>query len=118
MLKMHELSITKKLIEMIEKEAKQNKIKTITSVTVELGSLTSYKKEPLSFYFDALKKESALIKKTKLIVNEIKGRLKCESCGEESTIEEPYMIFCPECESYNVGIVKGKDFKILNISGK
>jgi hydrogenase nickel insertion protein HypA len=114
---MHELSITRQLIEMIRKEA-ENKIKIINSVTIELGSLTAYKKEPLLFYFDALKRDFPFIKNTKLTVNEVVGKLKCNSCRKESRIDEPYMIFCPLCKSNDVVITRGKDFNIIEIKGR
>ncbi len=70
---MHELSITRQLIEMITKEC-ESKIKKVKAITAELGQLTSYKKEPVLFYFDALKKDSPLVRNAKLLINETEGK--------------------------------------------
>ena len=105
---MHELSITKKIIEIIEKESKTRNIIPKT-VHLELGQLSSYKKEPIIFYFDCMK--SGLIKDTEMVIIELCGKVKCNSCQKVTKIKELEM-FCPECSSTNIEIVQGRDIKI------
>ena len=51
---MHEFAITRTLVELIKKECLDKKIDVLSSVVVELGELTNYKKESLLFYYDLI----------------------------------------------------------------
>ena len=111
---MHELAVTKNIIEMILSESRKNNI-TPRLINAELGMLTTYKKDPILFYFDAMKKEHSLLSDSTLIIKEIKGKIRCKDCNKESNVTEQYLLFCPECNSFNITIIEGKDFKIRNI---
>jgi hydrogenase nickel incorporation protein HypA/HybF len=112
--KMHELSITKQMIELITQECIERKIKPSKIIT-ELGSLCTFKKESVLFYFDVLKKEYPIIENSELAVNEIKGKVKCNKCLKESDIDDEIMLLCPLCDSCDVEIIDGKEFIIKEI---
>jgi hydrogenase nickel incorporation protein HypA/HybF len=115
---MHELSITKQLIQNILHECKINNIKKPKKIQIELGILTTYKKDPILFYYNQLKKEISLLNNSNLDVLKINGELFCNNCNNTSSIIEPFMIFCPICESLNIKITKGKEFNLKKIIGK
>ena len=69
---MHELAITQEIVKILKSECRDRKI-TPKKVVVELGDFTSYKKEPLIYYYDILKKDSEIISDTELIVQEVQG---------------------------------------------
>jgi hydrogenase nickel incorporation protein HypA/HybF len=108
---MHELAITKHILDILTKESQERNI-PITKATVEIGILTTYKADPITYYFDLQKKDN--IKNTVLTINTINGKLKCNNCKEESVITEPTMT-CPKCQSTNTTITKGKDIIIKTI---
>lgn len=70
---MHELAVTEEIVMTIEKECKERKV-TPKKVVLELGDFTTYKKEPLKYYYDILKKDSKIIRNTELVVNETAGQ--------------------------------------------
>ncbi len=70
---MHELAVTEEIIRIIEAECKERKV-TPKKIILELGDFTSYKKWPLKYYYDLLKRDSAIIKDTELVVNEVRGQ--------------------------------------------
>ena len=111
---MHELSVTKSLISLILNKCNEKNIKPKVIIT-ELGSLTSYKKDPILFNYDLLKKEEDLLKNTNLEVIEIKGKVLCNNCEKESIIDDNIMIFCPKCDSHNVEVIQGGKFKLKEI---
>ncbi|MBD3202788.1 hypothetical protein GF327_00705 [Candidatus Woesearchaeota archaeon] len=115
---MHELSITKKIIEMIEKECSKNNIKKPDKIHAEIGELTTYKKEPIKYYFDILKKENHLLKKADIDMKIINGKIKCKDCKKENHIKEKYLILCPECGSGNIDILDGEDIRLKQIEGE
>ena len=107
---MHELSITQELIRKILKESKYPK-----KVVIELGDLTSYKKEPLLFYFDALKKDEERLKDAKIQIIQVPGKILCKGCNKESLTGYAVMLFCPECKSPDIEIIAGKDVLLKEI---
>jgi hydrogenase nickel incorporation protein HypA/HybF len=110
---MHELAVTRAIISQICEECEAKGIRP-AEASIQLGLLTSYRKEPILYYFDILKKEAG-IDSCSLKVDEVPGSLRCNSCGEESEIEESLSMFCPKCDSSDIDIVKGRDIKILSI---
>ena len=112
---MHELAVTKTLLNMTISECKEKGIKLPKRVFTSLGKLTAYKKEPIMLYFDLLKKEMPMLADAFLIIKEIDGKISCNDCGKITTIEEAYMLLCGTCESGNVEIIDGKQFYIDKI---
>jgi hydrogenase nickel incorporation protein HypA/HybF len=115
---MHELAITKELIRMVKEEAKRNGLKKVKSVAVELGKLTSYKKDPVEFYFGQLKKEDDLLAEAEIEIDEVDGELRCSKCGNVNAISEPILPLCAECDSAEVEIISGKDITIKELRGE
>jgi hydrogenase nickel incorporation protein HypA/HybF len=112
---MHELAITTTLVRMIQEECKKKKVVNPKKIELELGRFTNYKKEPIEFYYDLLKKEIPLLEKSELIIREIKGKVRCNECKKESTIDDPLFTFCIHCNSGNVDIIYGKDILLKEI---
>jgi len=112
---MHELAITKSLIDMINCECRKNNIKKPKKVFCELGILTSFRSDPILFYFDELKKGKDILQDIELEIDEIFGRIKCNSCNQISTIKEEFILLCPNCDSSDVDIIEGQDFRIKEI---
>jgi Zn finger protein HypA/HybF involved in hydrogenase expression len=69
---MHELAATKEIVRIVEEECR-TRLVTPRKVVVEVGEGTTYKKEPLIYYYDILKEESKVLKKSTLVVHEIDG---------------------------------------------
>jgi hydrogenase nickel incorporation protein HypA/HybF len=112
---MHEFLAAKNLIELTENECSQHKIQRPKKIIAELGSLQSYKKDPILFYFDILKKESSVLQNCKLELEEITAKMKCNSCKKISEVTQPYLLFCGYCNSNDIEIICGKDFKLKKI---
>ncbi len=109
---MHELAITKKIMQMIEDEVKKKKTGNPKVVTIEVGYLTTFKSFVIKQLFDVLKKDSKFFKETELIAIEIPGIVKCKDCGAKREVEEPFFMLCPSCTSTNIEVVQGDDIKI------
>lgn len=107
---MHERDVTQNLIDQVLKATD----KPIKQITAELGSLTTYKAEPIEFYFDNLKKEAEQLKNSTLKLIEIKGSIYCNSCKKESHVDDPTLMAC-NCGSIDIKIKNGKDFMIKQI---
>lgn len=109
--------ITEDLIRMIvQANQEQNRNKgnfKISYVLCELGKLTTYKQEPILFYYDILKKDVDFLKDSTLKINVINGKIICNKCKKKTEIDEPFELFCSKCNSDDVKIIQGQDFKII-----
>lgn len=116
---MHELGVTRSIIETIIRESKKNNILPKIAV-VELGTLTTYKKDSIGFYFEALKKEQGyeMLNKAKLQIVEVPGQLVCNKCKKITDIKDNILIMCRNCDSDDVVITKGRDVIIREIKGE
>ena len=112
---MHELGITKTIIDLLQDECSKRDITCLKSVTIELGQLSTYTADSIKFYFETIKKDYPNIKNTDLNFIEIKGALRCMDCNAISEITDNTTIFCPACSSVNIEIFQGKDVNIKEI---
>jgi len=111
---MHELSITRQIISMIDDECAKRGIRP-KQARIEVGSMTTYRKEPILHYFNILRQENPDMKSCELVVDEVDAKIKCEECGLSRKLDNPVLVLCPVCESNNVEIIAGKDIKILEV---
>jgi hydrogenase nickel incorporation protein HypA/HybF len=114
---MHELAVTKSLIESIKQEIKKHGIKKPKQIVLELGSLTGYMSDSISFYFDNLKHEVPELKDAELKIHNVDAKVECKDCRKEGKVEDCCLIMCPVCDSTNVEVVEGKDFILRKVTG-
>ena len=109
---MHEHGITNEVVHQILHYCEDYNIKNPKEVNVELGMLTTYKKDPVLFYFESAKENYPILKNAVLNIKEIQGKIKCETCKKENDVESSPLILCPNCDSQNVTIIQGKKISI------
>lgn len=107
---MHELSITESILDIAVKEAKRNNAKSVASIHITIGELSSIVPECVQDYFD-LVSEDTVAYKAKLIFTTIPAMIKCSECGRESRLEH-FRLRCPDCQSQKVQIISGKEFYV------
>lgn len=116
---MHELGLTREVIRIILEAKREERLVDVTAATVRLGALTTYKPDPLLYYFDILKRENGLENCALAVVQE-PGRVHCRSCGAEGEAAEqtgPLLPLCPFCGSPDVAILGGADAHVDDVSG-
>ena len=112
---MHELQITKEIIEQVISECRKRDLKYPKKVFVDVGSLSTFKKEPILYYYKILKKDYPYIAKTELLVTETDGKIRCNKCKKESRITDIYEITCPFCHANDIEITLGREVIIKEI---
>lgn len=112
---MHELAITQNLIAMVDAECKKHQILTPTRIVVDLGFFTTYSKDSILFYYNILRKDSPLLRKARLQINTVNGKIRCLDCHHETIVKDPHMILCQKCHSLNVQILQGREFILKEI---
>ena len=85
----------------------------VTDITLSVGEMTEAIEDALQFAFEALS-EGTICEGATLHVNMIAPRSQCLECGAEYTHDRFHML-CPECGSFAVQLVAGREMKIDSI---
>ena len=108
---MHELSLCRSLINIVEKKmAELNPAsKQVTTIWLEVGALCAVDTSSLQFYFPLVAKNT-VAEEAELQMVVVPAEAKCLSCQQEVTVENfgP----CPSCHSYGLAVHHGTDLII------
>jgi hydrogenase nickel incorporation protein HypA/HybF len=104
---LHELPITKSLLDIIKTKAVEVNAGKVDSVKVVVGELSGVEKDCLAFYFDILKKDYGL-DDTRLIVEVVPSQVVCRDCNKKFVPQNlPWA--CPDCSGLNLTIQNGDE---------
>jgi len=103
---MHELGITRNIVAIVTEHAGNKKVKRIT---VDIGKLSAIMPDAIRFCFDICSKDT-LLEGAELTIREIPGRGRCQSCGTEIALDQPFGQ-C-DCGSKRIDCIAGDDMKI------
>ncbi len=110
---MHEWALAGEIIKIAEKEAASRKAQRVSELEVKVGALNRIVKEQLVEAFDIAKLDTMMAEaELKIIEVEAKGR--CTKCGEEFTIELPF-ICCSKCGNMNISVESGEEMHLSRI---
>jgi hydrogenase nickel incorporation protein HypA/HybF len=108
---MHELPVVHSLVEQLQAEvARLGVVGRVRAVHLQLGALTTFVPEALTFYFEALTKGTAL-EGARLAIEEIPVVGECGSCGQRLEVEAPPFL-CAACGSADLKVVSGRELVI------
>ena len=105
---MHELSIARSIVELVEEQADNRGASVVEELELEIGHLSGVEIQTLAFALDSAIKGSKL-EKARIIRHYIEGEGQCSDC--ETILFSP----CPHCGSYLVKILKGKELRMKSI---
>ena len=110
---MHELGIVVHVIKQVEEVAKQNNVKQVVELTLEVGEVSGVVKEYFVDAFEWSKKKTEYLKDCKLNYVTIEGISYCEDCKE--TYPTRLGRTCPKCQGGNTYLITGRDVSIRDI---
>jgi hydrogenase nickel incorporation protein HypA/HybF len=111
---MHELGIVFHIIDIIKDTAKENNVKQVLSVTLEIGEVSTIVPSYLDDCWKWAVEREEIMKGCKLKINMIKAVTICEDCGNKfSTLE--FKKICPKCGSEHTHLLKGDETNIKEI---
>lgn len=111
---MHEMSFVLMSINQLEEIVKENNIKKLISVTLNIGESSTVEEDYFRVCWKAATKDTDW-KDTNLKINMIPSKGKCLSCGKEFDIKENNYT-CPLCHKSNSYIpLSGKDIEITEV---
>ena len=111
---MHELGVVFYVIDDVEKVAKENNVKRVHSVTLEVGEVSTVIPEYLMDCWNWAVKKHEILADCELRVERIDAVTYCEDCQKNySTVEHGKI--CPYCNSDNTYLLRGNEFNIKEI---
>lgn len=110
---MHELSIAHSILSIAEKAVPADSKAVVTGVGLQIGQLSGIEISSLEFAFSVIK-EGTLLQDAELTIEIINGEAACNECNTIFPLST-YGTGCPECKSYSMKILKGREMRVLNI---
>lgn len=110
---MHEFSIAMNIVEIIKEAALDAQANIIAKIELEIGTLAGVEEEALNTALNICLKDT-VAENAEIIIDNIKGFAKCKECSENFATDDLFTI-CPECNSFNIEIVRGKELKVKAI---
>ncbi|MBE6497392.1 MAG: hydrogenase maturation nickel metallochaperone HypA [Methanobrevibacter sp.] len=117
---MHELSMAQGIINAVLETAEANNATEVTEITIEVGRLAMINPEQLQFILGVLI-ENTILEDAKINFEEIPAVIDCADCnfhGEAILDDSDHyapLVKCPECDSFKVEVLNGKDIIVKNI---
>ena len=110
---MHELSLAQEIVDQATSVAKEHDAAHVVTITVKIGPLSGVYKDSLEFCFPVCA-ENTRAAGAKLIIEEVPLLLRCATCGQESS-PHPIHMKCALCQSSDVEVISGREFKIVHM---
>ena len=110
---MHEMGIAMEVLKIIQEHLPPEQALKVTKVNLKIGKLTAVIPDTFKFCLEVISKDTKA-EGAEIIIEEVPLRVICESCGQESELDEPYF-FCPKCQSPKLKIISGRELFIESI---
>lgn len=111
---MHEMSIAQSIIDVVNGELEERKIRfRVQTVDLKIGRLRAVVRGNLEFCFSVASRGTDL-EGAVLRIEEIPVTVSCKRCGHTSTLEGPFFR-CGRCGEADLDIVSGMELEIDSI---
>lgn len=111
---MHELSIVFHIADTVEELAKENKVKKVNKVVMQIGEVSMIVSPYLIDCWNWTASKRELLNGCEMVVEDIKAITYCENCGQEyETVK--YGKICPHCGSEKTYLIRGQEINIKEI---
>jgi len=111
--RMHELSVTESLLDIVCRHANQATAKRILRIHLVIGDLSSIIDDSVQFYFDFLS-ENTIAEGAELVFKRLSVALNCTACGHDWNPTTADWT-CPACGLAKASIVAGREFYVDSI---
>lgn len=109
---MHELSLCKRISEIVFEELTKHPGKSVKMIHLDLGELMLVEKDALLFGFKAVITNTVL-QNAELIITDVPGEGWCPQCSQWMAIKN-YVSFCDRCGNI-FSVTRGNDLQVRAI---
>jgi len=110
---MHELGIVYEIIKVVDGFVKENNLKKVEKIVLEIGQLSQAIPRFIEECYPAAVDDTAYAG-TALEIETLPALGKCRGCGEVYNIVDNHKI-CTECRGDSFDLISGKEFNIKEI---
>ena len=110
---MHEMSLCESILDILEQQAKEQHYRKVSTVWLEIGSLSCVEPDAMRFCFTAVM-QGSLAEQARLEIIPVQGQAWCSVCNKNVLIEERYDI-CPDCDGIELQINDGEQMRIKEL---
>ncbi len=110
---MHELSITKSMLDLVLEEAKKVKAARVGRINLVIGELSGIVDQCVEFYFGFLSQDT-IASGAALSFRKVPTQARCRNCGEVFTPKE-FDWSCPRCQGSGAEVVAGNELYLKSI---
>lgn len=110
---MHEMSLMRGVLRLIEDSAASEGFSRVRTVRLEIGRLAGVEAEAMRFCFDAVVCGS-IAEGARLEIVETGGRGWCRNCARTVEMAARYDA-CPHCGDYGLEITSGTEMRLMDL---
>lgn len=110
---MHEIGVLFEVVKTVEKFARENDVKKIETLVLQIGELSSVVPRYMKNLYPAAIEES-ILEDSKLEIQVLPANALCKDCNKVFALIKNKGI-CPKCNSKNYEILGGREFFIKEI---
>jgi hydrogenase nickel incorporation protein HypA/HybF len=114
MARMHELSVTQSILDIVLRHAQQAGASRIMGINLVIGELAGFVDDSIQFYFDFLSRDT-VAQGAQLNFERLAARVRCHACGAEYAPPNSRLWSCPECDALGGEIIAGREFSVASI---
>lgn len=108
---MHELSLCQAIAGVVKSHAAGRHVDV---VRVRVGALRQVVPESLSFCWTLLRDAEGM-PDAELELECVAAEVRCRACGSRQEITSAWSIWCPQCESPDVEVLRGNEFLVTSL---
>lgn len=112
---MHELTLARELIAIIEQVAAEHGVRRVSAATLEVGALSCVEPHALRFAFEVTSR-GTLAEGCTLHIERVELAVRCAACGRAGPAD-PLAPGCPGCGGA-VEVTAGRELKLVSIDAE
>jgi hydrogenase nickel incorporation protein HypA/HybF len=110
---MHEMAVTQRILEIALDYAERSGARRVTTLNLVIGQLSSIVDDSVQFYWDIISKDT-ICEGAALHFERVDAVMTCLACGGSYTLSRG-LEACPQCESFDVRVAAGDEFRLESI---
>jgi hydrogenase nickel incorporation protein HypA/HybF len=113
---MHELPVTESILRVVLTYAKNNDVKKVNVIHLEVGEMSDLEDEWMQRYFNYISKDT-IASEAQLNIVWKPVVMECEDCKASFNVDikKAGEIVCPECQGKNNRFVSGREYIVKSI---
>lgn len=113
---MHELALSRSIVELVTESAARENMRKVTRIVVEIGAGAAVEPSSLSFCFDIAARQT-VAEGAVLVIDEVPLRAKCLHCGCRFSPGALYDA-CPDCGSHERDWLGGQELRVKSFDAE